>query len=482
MPAATPRFPIQPLQPGGYSVLDVSALQASAPIDGAPVVAVLGDSEGGKPNTALSFQTAGLLHSTLRSGPLYDTARAALIGGASTVICVRCGAPTQATKALAGATGTPVTLTSIGYGVWTDQIKVTVAANNSVTISYTDALGVTYNEVYAVGTSATAQNVADAINGKTPGFAKSQYVTAAVTTGTMPLTTAAIAAMTGGADTSSLVAGDWTTGLQALETQEVDLVVPATGDATVHAQVLTHCNAMSAVSARHERTTIVGAVAGESIAAQVTRIAALRDKRAQLVYPGITLVDDTGAATAFAPFVTAGYTAGKHAALPDVATSLVHSDLGAAVLDVEKALSTIPGGDLDTLLAAGVTPISAKPGGGFWYVDSLSGYIADFSFRDFHKIRTADLCAKRLREGLEAAFTGRKALLGLSSEIKTRANEILDDLVTEELLVGHNSADAVPDANSTSITYVTAPVVLPDTNKFVLLTVSLMPVSALANS
>jgi hypothetical protein len=485
MPTTTgPAFPVQPLQPGGYSVLDPSALQAASQIPGAPVVAVPGDAKGGKPNTALRFGNVGALKNVLRSGAGYETARAAFLGGASTVVFVRLGTPTQSSAALAGATGTPVTLTSIDYGSWTAQIKRTVAANNKLTVSYTDANAVTWTETFAhpAGSSATAQQLVDAINGKVPGIPASKYVTAAVTTGTMPLTTAAQAALTtAGTDDSSIDASDWTAGLAVLETENIDLVAPATGDATIHAQVLAHCNAMSSTSARKERVAVFGGILAESVATAAARMpAGLQDKRAQLVYPGGYLFNDAGTLTLYDPYVLAGFTAGMHAALPDVATSLVGRNLGSNVVDVEKRLSSIPGGDLDVLLAAGLTPIGVDPAGGFQLVDSLSGYSADLSFRDFHKIRTADYTARQLRSRLEAEYKGQKNTGNFIDRVRTSANAILNELVAREILVGHNPADASADPATGTITYVQAPVVLPDTNKFILLTVALQPASALA--
>jgi hypothetical protein len=480
VPLPAPHFAASPLQPGAYSQIDASALIAASQRVNAPVVAVLGDTKGGLPNVALPFTNVGVLRNVLRSGVAYDTARAAFMGGAAKVIVVRAGAPTRSSAILSGTTGTPVTLTSLDYGVWTAQIKRTVEANNKVTISYTDALGFTYNEIYAMGAAATAQQLTDAINGLNPQFPKSQYVSAVNNgTGTMPLVTAVIAVLTTpGIDSIALVAGDWTAALVKLETEDVDIIVPATGDATVHAQVIAHSDLMSAPQARQERTQVLGGLAAESVATVAARMTTLRNKRVQLVYPGVSLFDDTGTLIAYPPYVLAGFTAGRHAALPDVATSLVHSNLGSQVVDVEARLSTIPGGDLDVLLAAGVSPLGVDPSGGFRYVDSLSGYIADFSFRDFHKIRAADFSAVMLRTELENQFVGRKTG-GLTDEIRGAANAILDRLVLMGIIVGHQSADAIPDPVYPATTYVQAPIVLPDTSKFVLLTVALQPASSL---
>lgn len=483
MPTPAPTFPIAPFQPDAYSQLDTSAVQAAAQNPDAPVIAVPGDCKGGQPNAALVFTNLAQLRSVTRSGPAYDTARAAFLGGASKVILVRAGTPTQSTEALAGATGTPVTLKSIDYGAWTAVIKRTIATNNLVTIVGTDPNGNTFTEIYAVGTGATAQQVVDAINGKTPGFNKSQWVTASVTTGTMPLTTSAQAALsTAGTDDGTIDAGDWTNALKVLETQDVDLISPATGDATIHAQVLAHCVTMSSPAGRHERAIVTGGVLGENVATVSARMTTLNSARDQLVYPGIYLLNDAGVPQLYDPYVAGGYVAGMHAALPDVATSLVGANLGSAVVDVEVPLSTIPQGDLDQLLAANVTPIARDPEGGFHIVDSLSGYRADLSLRDFHKIRTADYTARTLRNELAAEFKGQKVTAAFADAVKQKANLILDRLVVRTILRGHNPADAIVDPVNDTITHVSAPIVIPGVNKFLFLTIALQPASALTTT
>lgn len=481
MANTTVRFPYAPIQPGAYSIVDTSALQRAAQAPFPPIVAIVGDTTGGAPGKALYFNDAQAAKNVLRSGGALDLARLAVAGGSPRVCVVRAGTGIlQSSKALAGATATPVTLTAIDYGAWTNNIKVTVAANNAVTIAFTDARGVTFTENFNAGSTATAQQVVDLINGKVPTQPASQYVTAALTTGTMPLTVAAQSTLAGGSDGAALVAGDWTTALQVLETEEIDIVVPATGDATVHAQVQTHCNAMSAVAARKERVTVIGGVAAETPAQAVSRAAAIADRRVQLVYPGVSLVDDTGALRAYAPYQAAAFVAGMHAALPDVATSLVHARTP-GILDVERRLSTIAGGDVETLLAGGVTPITPAPASGFWIVDSLSTYLADPDFRDFHKIRTADEVAQRLRVRLEAKFVGTKSLDGSANEIQVETVAELNDQLTERLIRAYLKPTVAPSPTNPRAYLVQAPVSIPDTTKFILLTVALQPPGSIAS-
>ncbi len=479
MPDASLRFPFNPIQPGAYSAIDASSLQSGERGPLSPITAHVGDAKGGTPNTPLYFRDPQTLRNVLRSGDAFTGARLSLLGGAPVVCVVRAGSGiTSASSALAGATGAPITLTALDAGAWTNSIKRTVEADNKVTVSYTDPNGVTYREVFALGAAATPQQIVDAINGKNATVAASAYVKAAVTTGTMPLTASAEANLAGGADAGSFVAGDWTNALSALETEDVSIVVPATGDSTVHAQVQTHCEAMSTPAARKERTMVVGGTAGETPIAQVTRMGALRKSRSQLVYPGVSLFDENGTLTAYPPFHYAALVAGMHCGLPDPATSLTHQRV--PIVDVERRLSTIAGGDLDRLLTAGVTPTAPAPGTGFWIVDSLSGYNTDESFRDFHKIRTADECARRLRVRLEDLFVGRKSLDGSPGDLADEANAELVDQVSEELLRAYQPVTVT--ARDARTFLVTAPVMLPDTVKFVLLTVALQSPNTLSTA
>jgi hypothetical protein len=253
--------------------------------------------------------------------------------------------------------------------------------------------------------------------------------------------------------------------------------MPATGDATVHAQVDAHCVAMSTTLARKERVGVYGAVLGESVAQQVTRISALRSRRLQLVYPGMVDFDINGVLKTWDPFYAAAKAAGDHAALPDPATPLTHADFDA--VDVEVKLSTIQGGAVDQLLAAGVTPITPKPGGGLWYVDSLSGYNTDDTFRDFHKIRTADEVSIRLRTALEEEFVGKKSLDNSAAEIARLSNDELGQMVNGQLLRRVQPV-TVAQGSSGKDYLVTAPVMLPDTTKFIYISVALQPVTVLA--
>jgi hypothetical protein len=134
--------------PQVVSSLDDSALQASG-IAASSVVAVVGPSTGGKPNTALAFTSISDAITTLRTGTLLDVMRrvfdpGAGNSGAAKVIAVRVtngGTPAlRSTRTLLdGAAVSAVVLTSVDYGVWNNQIRVKVAAGTNQGLKLTTA-------------------------------------------------------------------------------------------------------------------------------------------------------------------------------------------------------------------------------------------------------------------------------------------------------------------------------------------------------
>jgi len=468
---------VSTLQPGAYSAIDASAVRQN-PALASPVVAILGTCAGGAPNTPMFFRGPSALKSVARSGVAYDCARFAFGAGAGEVCLVRVAGTgcARGTLALTGASGTVVTLTALDYGAWTNSISVTVAANNVITLAYTDAFGVTTTEKYDLGASATAADIAAAINGTKYGYPKSNLVSAVAGAGTMPAAVISATPLASGNDGSAPAAGDWTSALTALEAQDVDILVPATGDASVHAQVKTHCENMSTPAARHERVAVVGGVAGESVATVSARVTSLRSSRVQLVYPGVTDYSDAGVLTSYDPFYAAAKIAGMHAALPDPAYALTHREF--PTVDVEAKLSSVVGGSIDLLLGAGLTPIAPRPGGGYWVVDSLATYNTDDVFRDIHKVRSADYVAKLARGNLEAQFVGAKNLVGSQQTIAAAATSLLRDLVDQEVIRAYQAPVVTQGASATAYN-VSLPVMLVDTTKFIYIMLALQPSSTL---
>jgi hypothetical protein len=475
--------PYNVIQPGAYSAVNASQLANPSFGAGHPIPCIIGPALGGQPNTALFFRSPGQLQQVLRGGAGYDVARFTFDGGAPQVAFVRVGnSITQASLPLAG-TGTVLTLTALDWGAWANAIKITVATGPIITLSYTDALGNVFTEKWdftGVG-SLTVPFIVQAINGQQPGYSGSNFVSATAGAGTLPLTTVSNTPLVGGTDGLAPAAGDWTNGLTAIESKLVDFVIPATGDATVHAQVLTHCQNTSTPAARRERVASLGGVLGESVSQVVTRIASLRSGRIQLVYPGMQDFDANGNLVLYDPFYLAGKIAGMHCAASDPATSLVHQHV--PVVAAETDLSTVQGGAIDQLLQAGVTPIApAGDGSGYWIVDDLTGYnAADGVFRDLIKTRSADYVAQYARSSLETQFVGSKNLATSGASIAAAANQVMTNLLGLQIIQQFKAAvvSAGPKVGSWNVQL---PVMLVDTDKFIFIQVALQPSSTVQSS
>ena len=118
------------VSPATASDINDSAL-ANTNVSGSNVLAIIGNSAGGQPNTALAFTNPTEAAATLISGDLADAVRFAFapssaVGSPSKIVAIRANPATQATATLTAA-GTPViALSSADYGVWTNNIAVKV--------------------------------------------------------------------------------------------------------------------------------------------------------------------------------------------------------------------------------------------------------------------------------------------------------------------------------------------------------------------
>lgn len=475
--------PYNVIQPGAYSAVNASLLASPSSGNGPPIPMVLGASLGGVPDVPLYFPSPAQLQQVTKGGVGYDVARFVFQGGAPIVGFTRVGnAVTQATGTIAGSGGTAITLTSKDYGSWNNSITITTATGPIITLNYTDALGNQYVETWnftGVG-GLTVATIVSAINGGVYGYNGSNYVTAAAGAGTLPLTNAGPTALSGGTDGSAPAAGDWTNGLTAIQTEPVDIIIPATSTASVHAQVLAHCQQMSQPGARYERVMYTGGALGESVSATIARIQALNSARVKLCYPGFYDSAANGALTEYDSFYTAGKVAGMACALPDPATSLVHKRI--PMINAEVALSSMLGGSIDQLLYAGVTPIAPAPGGGFWIVDDLTGYnTSDQTFRDMTSTRSADYVAQFVRNQLENLFVGSKNLSTTSQAIQSAANAELTTLAGMNVIAAWQSAQVTTGPNPNSWN-VMLPVQLVSTLKWIFITVMLQPAVVTATS
>lgn len=135
--------------PTTQSAVDDSAM-ANRNLSVGNVVALVGRSEGGQPNTVLTFGSASEAADVLRSGELLTAVQKAFdpsaqTGGPASVKVVRVNPAVQASLNLLDAgSATVVALTSTDYGLWTNQIKVKVEAATTAGRKLTTQVGDDY--------------------------------------------------------------------------------------------------------------------------------------------------------------------------------------------------------------------------------------------------------------------------------------------------------------------------------------------------
>ena len=159
------------VSPATASLVDDSAMR-NKNLTVANILALVGTSEGGAPNTAIRFGSPSEARAMLRSGPLLDAVERAFdpspqTYAPSTVLAVRVNPAVQASLMLKATATNIINLQSTDYGLWTNQIKAKVetATNKGKRLStqvgndyysqddvYRDAFSVVYG-----GAQATAR-------------------------------------------------------------------------------------------------------------------------------------------------------------------------------------------------------------------------------------------------------------------------------------------------------------------------------------
>ena len=135
--------------PATMSLIDDSAM-ANKNLAVGNVVALLGKSTGGKPNTVLTFGSPDDARATLIDGELLTAVLKAFdpspeTNGPSSVVAVRVNPATQASLTLNDSSAAAsINLVSTDYGLYTNQIKVKVEAGTTTGLKLTTQLGSAY--------------------------------------------------------------------------------------------------------------------------------------------------------------------------------------------------------------------------------------------------------------------------------------------------------------------------------------------------
>lgn len=479
------------------------------------VLALVGPSTGGAPNTPLAFGSPQEARSALRSGALCDAAvkafdASAQLNAPSRVVAVRVNPAVAASVALKASGVDVLTLAATDYGAWTNQLKVKVEAGTEKGLKlstqfgadyytadniYRDALSVVYDGAEATATvsvtnsavtlSAPAGSVVATIdlndfdtiaklvdrinvvsgweaevldgNDEKPALSGLDSVTAASAKTTARTLTANLQAavdwfngagegymtatreagagtapdavawtyLTGGSD-GTITQTQWANALVALQTEDVQWVVPLTSDAAVHAAVDAHVHYMSTV-ARMERRAFVGGATAQTIDEAIAAAKALNSDRTAQVYPGHYDYAADGTRELRPSYMTAAVVAAGFAGT-DPGTALTNKSL--KIRGVEAQLRNPI--DTDKLINGGVLCVEETPTG-YKVVKSISTWLVNDNYNRV-EVSTGfavDFVARNVRQAVEQ-YKGEKGSPRTLSLIASAVDSALFELARPE--------------------------------------------------
>lgn len=137
------------VSPSTMSVVDDSALY-NKNLSVGNVVALIGRSVGGKPNTVLRFGSPSEARAALIDGELLTAVNKAFdpssqVGSPAQVVAIRVNPATQSALALLdGSSATVINLVSTDYGLYTNQFKIKIEAGSTVGKKVTTQFGNAY--------------------------------------------------------------------------------------------------------------------------------------------------------------------------------------------------------------------------------------------------------------------------------------------------------------------------------------------------
>lgn len=239
--------------------------------------------------------------------------------GAGTAATMTTNATTLATTVTGGPGGENLSLAFADFPTVGQLVSYIddLAGYTCTLAGQSDALSATMDAVTAVdirttvyGTKAIVQAVIDFFNNETQG----EFI-AALETGASRTTlqnNASFVFMASGSN-GTATNSDWIAALAMLEKFDVNHILPATGDATIHQLVVSHCEQMSQITKKKYRSCGVGASSATTTrAGRQTEMRALNSSRAEYHCTPFYRPDvfQNNITAEWAPFYGAALTAG----------------------------------------------------------------------------------------------------------------------------------------------------------------------------
>lgn len=273
----------------------------------------------------------------------------------------------------------------------------------------------------ALTVTADLQAIVDWFNSTGEGFITA---TREATAGTVPLNVP-FTYLAGGSD-GVTTTEEWQKGFDALQTVDVQWVVPVSADPAIHAMTDSHCAYMSNI-ARMERRAIVGGDVGVTDEAAVAAAKALNSDRTSYTHLGIYDYDTNGKLTLFPAYIAAALLAGAFSGV-NPGTALTNRTL--KLRGIERKLRNPT--DTDKLILGGVLAIEDTPRG-YKCVKSITTWLANSNYNrvEISVGVACDFVARNVRNVLDD-LRGKKGSPAILSEAVSRVDSILRTLAMPE--------------------------------------------------
>jgi hypothetical protein len=281
-----------------------------------------------------------------------------------------------------------------------------------------DATSLVGNEVSVTG---NLQAVIDWINSTGEGF-----ITATrPATAKAPPANIAAAYLIGGSDGVTTIA-EWQKGFNALQSTDVQWVVPLSPEPSIHAMADSHVVYMSDI-ARRERRSIVGGDIGASDEDAIKAAKALNSDRTSYTHLGFYDYDEDGELALFQPYVLAAQLAGGFSGV-NPGTPLTNHTI--KIRGIERTLKNPT--DTDVLIDRGVLCIEDTEEG-YKVVKSISTWLVNDNYNRV-EVSTGVACdfvSRNVRDAVNG-IRGKKGSPFLLTEAINRAESALKELAKPE--------------------------------------------------
>lgn len=253
--------------------------------------------------------------------------------------------------------------------------------------------------------------------------------------------------LTGGGE-GTTTSTDWSNAFTTLQSQDVQMVVPCSSDAAIHAMADAHCAYMSTVG-KMERRAICGMATGTTDAAAIAAAYALNSDRTSLVHVGMYDYNLAGVLTLFPPYILAAMIAGGFTG-SNPGTAMTNKTL--KIRGLERAVRNPT--DTDVLIEAGIMCVEAT-NGGYKVVKSISTWLVNDNFNRV-EVSTGvalDFVTRNVRDALDV-LRGEKGSPLLLSRAVSIADSTLRELARAEpagpgVIVGDANSPAYKNIRAT---------------------------------